>query len=192
MSTKIEIKYSELVRQAVIDAFKKLNPRDEIKNLVMFVVWVGSIWTTIILFPPGGCTLFNVQICLWLWFTCLFANFAEAMAEGRGKAHADALRKMRTKTMARKLVKGQEVSVASSELKLGDLFVCEAGDAIPADGEIVEGIATVDESAITGESAPVIRESGGDRSAVTGGTKVISDRIVVRVTAEQGNRFLTG
>ena len=190
MSTKVEIKYSELVRQAVIDSFKKLNPRDEIKNLVMFVVWIGSIWTTIILFTRGGCTLFNVQICLWLWFTCLFANFAEAMAEGRGKAHADALRRLRTKTMARKLVKGKEVSVPSAELKIGDLFVCEAGDMIAGDGEIVEGIATVDESAITGESAPVIRESGGDRSAVTGGTKVISDRIVVRVTAEEGSSFL--
>jgi len=190
MSTKVEIKYSELVSQAVIDSFKKLNPQDEIKNLVMFVVWVGSIWTTAILFTKGGCNLFNIQICLWLWFTCLFANFAEAMAEGRGKAHADALRKMRTKTMARKLVKGKEQSVPSAELKIGELFVCEAGDTIPADGEIIEGIATVDESAITGESAPVIRESGGDRSAVTGGTKVISDRIVVRVTAEQGNSFL--
>src|SRR5271156_4554971 len=190
MSTKVEIKYSELVQQAIINSFKKLNPRDEIKNLVMFVVWIGSIWTTAILFTSGGCNLFNIQICLWLWFTCLFANFAEAMAEGRGKAHADALRKMRTKTMARKLVKGKEQSVPSAELKIGELFVCEAGDTIPADGEIVEGIATVDESAITGESAPVIRESGGDRSAVTGGTKVISDRIVVRVTAEQGNSFL--
>src|SRR5271154_1297982 len=190
MSTKVEIKYSELVTQAVIDSFKKLNPRDEIKNLVMFVVWVGSIWTTAILFTTGGCNLFNIQICLWLWFTCLFANFAEAMAEGRGKAHADALRKLRTKTMARKLVKGKETSVPSAELKLGDLFVCEAGDVIPADGEVVEGIATVDESAITGESAPVVRESGGDRSAVTGGTRVLSDRIVVRVTAEAGNSFL--
>jgi K+-transporting ATPase ATPase B chain len=190
MSTKIEIQYSELVQQAVIDAFKKLNPRDEIKNLVMFVVWVGSIMTTIFLFLPHQFTSFNIQICLWLWFTCVFANFAEAMAEGRGKAHADALRKMRTKTMARKLVKGQEVSVHAAELKIGELFVCEAGDTIPADGEIMDGIATVDESAITGESAPVIRESGGDRSAVTGGTKVISDRIVVRVTAEEGNSFL--
>ena len=110
MSTKVEFKYSELFRQAVIDSFKKLHPRDEIKNLVMFVVWLGSIWTTIILFLPGQFNLFNVQICFWLWFTCLFANFAEAMAEGRGKAHADALRKMRTKTMARKLVNGKEVS----------------------------------------------------------------------------------
>src|ERR1017187_6314833 len=190
MSTKIEVKYSELVRQAVIDSFKKLHPRDEIKNLVMFVVWVGSIWTTIILFMPGQCTSFNVQICLWLWFTCLFANFAEAMAEGRGKAHADALRKLRTKTMARKLVKGKEVSVPSAELKIGDLFVCESGDMIAGDGEIVEGIATVDESAITGESAPVIRESGGDRSAVTGGTRVISDWLKVKITSNPGETFI--
>jgi potassium-transporting ATPase ATP-binding subunit len=190
MSTKFEVNYSSLVRQAVIDSFKKLNPRDEIKNLVMFVVWVGSIWTTIILFLPHQCNLFNVQICLWLWFTCLFANFAEAMAEGRGKAHADELRKMRTKTMARKLVSGKETSVSSSELKIDDRVVCEAGDLVPGDGEVVEGIATVDESAITGESAPVIRESGGDRSAVTGGTRVISDRIVIRITAEEGHSFL--
>ena len=190
MSTKVEFSYKALFRQAVIDAFKKLHPRDEIKNLVMFVVWLGSIWTTIILFLPGQFNLFNVQICFWLWFTCLFANFAEAMAEGRGKAHADALRKMRTTTMARALVNGKHVSVASTELKIGDFFVCEAGDIIAADGEIVEGIATVDESAITGESAPVVRESGGDRSAVTGGTKVLSDHIVIRVTAEAGHSFL--
>ena len=190
MSTKVEFSYKALFRQAVIDAFKKLHPKDEIKNLVMFVVWLGSIWTTIILFLPGQFNLFNVQICFWLWFTCLFANFAEAMAEGRGKAHADALRKMRTKTMARALVNGKHVSVASTELKVGDYFVCEAGELIAADGEIVEGIATVDESAITGESAPVVRESGGDRSAVTGGTKVLSDRIVIRVTAAAGHSFL--
>ena len=190
MSAKIDTNYSSLVRQAVIDSFKKLHPRDEIKNLVMFVVWVGSIWTTIILFLPHQLNSFNIQICVWLWFTCLFANFAEAMAEGRGKAHADALRKMRTKTMAKKLVDGREVSVASNELRIGDRFVCIAGDLIANDGEVVEGIATVDESAITGESAPVVRESGGDRSAVTGGTRVTSDRIVVRVTAEEGNSFL--
>src|ERR1700733_11911840 len=170
MSPKEKFKYSELLGKAGVDPFKKLNPRDEIKNLVMFVVWIGSIWTTIILFLPGQCNLFNVQICFWLWFTCLFANFAEAMAEGRGKAHADALRALRTKTMARKLANGKEVSVPANELKLNDRYVCEAGEFIPADGEIVEGIATVDESAITGESAPVVRESGGDRSAVTGGT----------------------
>ena len=190
MSTKVEFKYSELFKQAVIDSFKKLHPRDEMKNLVMFVVWLGSIWTTVILFLPHQFNLFNVQICFWLWFTCLFANFAEAMAEGRGKAHADALKKMRTKTMARVLVNGKEAQVSSSELKIGDVFICQAGDLIPADGEIVEGIATVDESAITGESAPVVRESGGDRSAVTGGTRVLSDRIVVRVTADAGNSFL--
>ena len=190
MSTKVDFSYKKLFRQAAIDALKKLHPRDEIKNLVMFVVWLGSIWTTIILFLPGQFNLFNVQICFWLWFTCLFANFAEAMAEGRGKAHADALRKMRTKTMARALVNGKEVSLASTELKVGDLFVCAAGELVAADGEIVEGIATVDESAITGESAPVVRESGGDRSAVTGGTRVLSDRIVVRVTAESGHSFL--
>src|SRR5271169_5892980 len=151
MSTKVGFKYSELFGQAVIDAFKKLHPRDEIKNLVMFVVWLGSIWTTLFMFLPGQFNLFNVQICFWLWFTCLFANFAEAMAEGRGKAHADALRRMRTKTTARVLVNGKEVAVASTELKVGDHFVCEAGQLIAADGEIVDGIATVDESAITGE-----------------------------------------
>jgi potassium-transporting ATPase ATP-binding subunit len=190
MSTKVEFSYKALFRQAVIDSFKKLHPRDEVKNLVMFVVWLGAIWTTIILFLPGQFNLFNSQICFWLWFTCLFANFAEAMAEGRGKAHADALRKMRTTTMARALVDGKQVMVASTELKNGDYFVCEAGEVIAADGEVVEGIATVDESAITGESAPVVRENGGDRSAVTGGTKVLSDRIVIRVTAEAGHSFL--
>src|ERR1700744_5603791 len=126
MSTKVEFKYSELFKQAVIDSFKKLNPKDEFKNLVMFVVWIGSIWTTIFLFLPGQCNLFNVQICFWLWFTCLFANFADAMAEGRGKAHADALKKMRTNTTARKLVNGKEMPTAGNLLKLGDLFVCEA------------------------------------------------------------------
>ncbi len=190
MSTKVEFNYSELYKRAIIESFKKLNPKDEIKNLVMFVVWVGSVLTTIFLFLPHQFNLFNVQICFWLWFTCIFANFAEAMAEGRGKAHADALRKMRTKTTARKLINGKEAEVASSELKIGDLFVVEANGVIPTDGEVIEGIATVDESAITGESAPVIRESGGDRSAVTGGTRVLSDRIVVRTTAEEGNSFL--
>src|ERR1700722_7214420 len=141
MSARVEFKYSQLFRQAVIDSFKKLNPRDEIKNLVMFVVWLGSILTTVWLFVDFSG--FNLQICLWLWFTCLFANFAEAMAEGRGKAHADELRKMRTKTTAHKLVGGVEVTVASSELKIGDRIVCSAGDLIAADGEVVEGIATV-------------------------------------------------
>jgi K+-transporting ATPase ATPase B chain len=190
MSTKFSVSYAALARQAVLDAFKKLNPRDQVKNLVMLVVYIGALITTVFLFLPHQCTSFNLQICLWLWFTSLFANFAEAMAEGRGKAHANALRAMRTKTQARKLVNGRETHVPGHELKTGEFFVCETGDIIPADGEIVEGIATVDESAITGESAPVVRESGGDRSAVTGGTRVLSDRIVVRVTAEAGNSFL--
>ena len=190
MSTKFSVSYSALARQAVLDAFKKLNPRDQVKNLVMLVVYIGAIITTVFLFLPHQFNSFNLQICLWLWFTSLFANFAEAMAEGRGKAHANALRSMRTKTQARKLVNGRETPVPGHELKTGEVFVCETGDVIPADGEIVEGIATVDESAITGESAPVVRESGGDRSAVTGGTRVLSDRIVVRVTAEAGNSFL--
>lgn len=189
MSTRIEIRYSSLVHQAVIEALRKLHPREEAKNLVLFTVWVSSILSTLFLVfcDFSG---FNLQICLWLWFTCLFANFAEAMAEGRGRAHADALRKTRTQTMARKLLAGEEIRVAGTELKVGDLFVCGAGDVIPSDGEIVEGIATVDESAITGESAPVVREAGGDRSAVTGGTRVISDQITVRVTAESGHSFL--
>jgi len=190
MSTKFSVSYASLAQQAVVDAFKKLNPADQVKNLVMLVVYVGAIITTVFLFVPNQFTSFNLQICLWLWFTSLFANFAEAMAEGRGKAHANALRSMRTNSQARKLVLGKEVAVPGSELKTGELFVCETGNIIPADGEIVEGIATVDESAITGESAPVVRESGGDRSAVTGGTRVLSDRIVVRVTAEAGNSFL--
>src|SRR6185295_13077208 len=140
-------------------------------------------------------TLFVGQVSLWLWFTVLFANFAEAMAEGRGKAQADALRKTKTDTLARRLLSGltapkREERVPAPQLKKGDLFVCDAGDIIAADGEIVEGIASVDESAITGESAPVIRESGGDRSAVTGGTRVLSDRIVVRVTQDPGQSFL--
>ena len=190
MSTKFSVSYADLARQAVRDAFKKLHPRDQIKNLVMLVVYIGAIMTTVFLFLPHQFNSFNLQICLWLWFTSLFATFAEAMAEGRGKAHANALRNMRTKTQARKLVNGREISVPGHELKKGELFVCQTGDMIPADGEIIEGIATVDEAAITGESAPVIRESGGDRSAVTGGTRVLSDRIVVRVTAEAGNSFL--
>lgn len=188
MSTKQETTYAELILQATVMAVRKLHPRDQLKNPVMFVVWAGAIVSTACLLQRFSG--FTLQITLWLWFTCLFANFAEAMAEGRGKSHADALRRMRTTTMARRIAHGQERAVAATELRVGDLFVCEAGDIIPADGETVEGIATVDESAITGESAPVIRESGGDRSAVTGGTRVISDRIVVRVTAESGHSFL--
>jgi potassium-transporting ATPase ATP-binding subunit len=178
-----------IMRQALVDSIKKLNPATQIRNPVMFVVLVGSIITLIeAIAHPGK---FAWSITIWLFLTVVFANFAEAMAEGRGKAQADTLRKMRSETEARRLnADGTETLVPAAELAKGDLVVCEANDLIPSDGEIVEGIASVDESAITGESAPVIRESGGDRSAVTGGTKVLSDRIVVRITAERGHTFL--
>jgi K+-transporting ATPase ATPase B chain len=196
MSTKlinIAIFDRDILIQAVKDSFRKLNPRLEFKNPVMFLVFVGSILTTIIFFRDwfgGHFSSFNLQIALWLWFTVLFANFAEAVAEGRGKAQADELRKTKTNTFARRLINQKEEKVNATDLKLGDWVVCETGDIIPGDGDVIEGIASVDESAITGESAPVIRESGGDRSAVTGGTKVISDRIVIKITSEQGNTFL--
>ena len=179
----------EILRRALLDAFLKLNPATQIRNPVMFVVLVGTVITFIeaVAHP----STFTWSITIWLFLTVIFANFAEAMAEGRGKAQADTLRRMRAETEARRLnPDGTETLVAAAELAMGDLVVCEAGDLIPSDGEIIEGIASVDESAITGESAPVIRESGGDRSAVTGGTKVLSDRIVVRITAERGHTFL--
>jgi potassium-transporting ATPase ATP-binding subunit len=179
----------EILRQALFDSIKKLNPLVQVKNPVMFVVLVGSVITFIEAIAHPG--IFTWSITIWLFLTVIFANFAEAMAEGRGKAQADTLRRMRAETEARRLnPDGTEELVAAAELTMGDLVVCEAGDLIPSDGEIIEGIASVDESAITGESAPVIRESGGDRSAVTGGTKVLSDRIVVRITAERGHTFL--
>jgi K+-transporting ATPase ATPase B chain len=179
----------EILRQALFDSIKKLNPLVQVKNPVMFVVLVGSVITFIEAIAHPG--IFTWSITIWLFLTVIFANFAEAMAEGRGKAQADTLRRMRAETEARRLnPDGTEVLVAAAELTVGDLVVCEAGDLIPSDGEIIEGVASVDESAITGESAPVIRESGGDRSAVTGGTKVLSDRIVVRITAERGHTFL--
>jgi K+-transporting ATPase ATPase B chain len=179
----------EIMRQALIDSITKLNPAVQVRNPVMFVVLVGSIITFIEAIAHPG--IFTWSITIWLFLTVIFANFAEAMAEGRGKAQADTLRKMRSETEARRLkADGTEEHVPAAELAKGDLVVCEANDLIPSDGEIVEGIASVDESAITGESAPVIRESGGDRSAVTGGTKVLSDRIVVRITAERGHTFL--
>jgi K+-transporting ATPase ATPase B chain len=179
----------EILRQALIDSFKKLNPAQEIRNPVMFVVLVGSVITLIEAIAHPG--IFTWSITIWLFLTVLFANFAEGMAEGRGKAQADTLRRMRAETEARRLnADGSEELVAAASLGRGDMVVCEAGDLIPSDGEITEGIASVDESAITGESAPVIRESGGDRSAVTGGTKVLSDRIVVRITAERGHTFI--
>lgn len=183
---------NELLVPAMKESLLKLNPKLQMKNPVMFVTLIGAILTTLsaVANVGKGSTLFEVQIAVWLWFTVIFANFAEAIAEGRGKAQAEALRKTRTSTMARLQKNGKESRVTAASLKINDLVVCETGDVIPGDGEVVEGIASVDESAITGESAPVIRESGGDRSAVTGGTKVISDRIVVRITAEQGNSFL--
>ncbi|HEV3266184.1 MAG TPA: potassium-transporting ATPase subunit KdpB [Acidimicrobiales bacterium] len=179
----------EILRRALFDSFVKLNPAVQIRNPVMFVVLVGTVITFIeaVAHP----STFSWSITIWLFLTVIFANFAEAMAEGRGKAQADTLRRMRSETEARRLLPdGTEELVAAATLAKGDMVVCEAGDLIPSDGEIVEGIASVDESAITGESAPVIRESGGDRSAVTGGTKVLSDRIVVRITAERGQTFL--
>jgi K+-transporting ATPase ATPase B chain len=180
----------KIVGPAIGGSFRKLDPRLMIKNPVMFVTLVGAALTTAGIFTASVDRGFIAQLAVWLWFTVLFANFAEAVAEGRGKAQADSLRKARKDTMARRLKNGREEKVPAPELLKGDLVVCESGDTIPADGEVIEGIATVDEAAITGESAPVIRESGGDRSAVTGGTRVISDRIVIRVTMEKGHGFL--
>src|SRR5438874_2581219 len=163
----------ELVFEALLDSFVKLDPRTQYKNPVMFVTYLGAIFTSIFIF--NNWSWFNFQITLWLWFTVLFANFASAIAESRGKAQAAFLKKMQTDTSAKKLIHGKEVVVPASELKKDELIVCKDGDTIPVDGEVVEGIATIDESAITGESAPVIRESGGDRSAVTAGTRVVRD-----------------
>ncbi|WP_232836597.1 potassium-transporting ATPase subunit KdpB [Lentzea terrae] len=173
------------IAAAVPEALRKLHPRYQLRSPVMFVVWVGSLLVTV--FAVTDPSVFTVAVALWLWFTVLFANLAEAVAEGRGKAQADSLRKTKKDAVAR-LLNGDVV--AGTELKIGDLVVVEAGEVIPGDGDVVEGIATVDESAITGESAPVIRESGGDRSAVTGGTTVLSDRIVVRITTKPGETFV--
>ena len=185
----------KIVRRALWGSIVKLNPKQMMGNPVMFVVEVGSVITTVLLVReamhghPGF--KFNLQITLWLWFTVLFANFAEAMAEGRGKAQADTLRKAKSETQARRLISdGCTETVPSSKLRTGDLVLVKACEFIPGDGEIIEGIASVDESAITGESAPVIRESGGDRSAVTGGTRVLSDWIKVRITSNPGETFL--
>src|SRR6188474_163800 len=202
-----------IIRQAMVDACRKLDPRHQIKNPVMFVVWIGSVLTTLLFLQavvgsgeaPAG---FILSIALWLWFTVLFASFAEAMAEGRGKAQADSLRRARQELTAKRLGTAESASephavwsrtlnqsgafsvVAANELKKGDIVLVEANEYIPADGEVVEGVASVNESAITGESAPVIRESGGDRSAVTGGTKVLSDWLVICVSTASGESFL--
>ena len=179
-----------IIVPAIGDACRKLDPRLMIKNPVMFVTQIGAALTTIAIFTSSVDRGFILQLAIWLWFTVLFANFAEAVAEGRGKAQADSLRKARKDTQARRLRGKIEELVAAAMLEKGDLVVCETGDVIPADGDVVEGIASVDEAAITGESAPVIRESGGDRSAVTGGTRVISDRIVIKITSDKGHTFL--
>jgi K+-transporting ATPase ATPase B chain len=186
---------TKIVRRALADAFVKLSPRTMMKNPVMFVVEIGSVITSIYLvrdiLAHHGALRFDLQITLWLWFTVLFANFAEAMAEGRGKAQADALRRAKSETTAvRFRMDGSVEDVASSDLRAGDVVLIIAGSMIPGDGEVIEGVASVDESAITGESAPVIREAGGDRSAVTGGTKVLSDQIKVRITSNPGETFL--
>ena len=185
----------KILRNAIRDSFRKLDPRLMVKNPVMFVVEVGAVITLVVLasnvFQHRGNFLFGSQITLWLWFTVLFANFAEAMAEGRGKAQAETLRKARAETEARKLHEdGTTELLPSSKLRTGDIVVVAACEFIPGDGEVIEGVASVDESAITGESAPVIRESGGDRSAVTGGTRVLSDEIKVRITSNPGETFL--
>ncbi|HEX8817317.1 MAG TPA: potassium-transporting ATPase subunit KdpB [Terriglobales bacterium] len=183
----------KLVRAAAWESVLKLNPRHMMGNPVMFVVEVGSVVTTVLLvLHPRQSFGFNLQITLWLWFTVLFANFAEAMAEGRGKAQADTLRKARSETIANLIScdGGAVEQVPSAKLRVGDLVQVSAGEFIPGDGEIVEGVASVDESAITGESAPVIREAGGDRSAVTGGTRVLSDQIKVKITSNPGETFL--
>src|SRR5689334_2852387 len=186
----------KIVIPAIGSAFVKLNPRTLIKNPVMFVLEVVTALTTVILIRDlmtGGEHIgFEFQIILWLWFTVLFANFAEAVAEGRGKAQAESLKKTRTESQA-KLLQGLTWTfrlVPGTSLKVGDVVLVEAGDTIPSDGEVIEGVASVNEAAITGESAPVIRESGGDRSAVTGGTQVLSDWIRVRITAAQGSTFI--
>jgi K+-transporting ATPase ATPase B chain len=185
----------KIVRQALIDAMVKLNPRTMMRNPVMFVVEVGSVITSVLLFRDlarhSAGFSFDLQITLWLWFTVLFANFAEAMAEGRGKAQAETLRRAKSETVANRLMaNGSTETVPGSKLRAGDIVVVSAGEVIPGDGDVIDGVASVDESAITGESAPVIRESGGDRSAVTGGTRVLSDQIKVKITSNPGETFL--
>ncbi len=185
-----------IVRRALIDAVAKLDPRQQLRNPVMFIVLVGSVWTTVLFFrdlphAKGSDSVFVGLVAIWLWFTVLFANFAEAVAEGRGKAQADTLRKTRSETVARvRQPDGNVIEVPSTQLQIGDCCVVSPGELIPGDGDVIEGIASVDESAITGESAPVIRESGGDRSAVTGGTRVLSDGIVVQISTKPGESFI--
>ena len=190
-----------IVKKALWDSIRKLNPVHQIKNPVMFVVEVGSVLTTLLFFHAlftgrgEASPSFILQISIWLWITVFFANFAESMAEGRGKAQAESLRKTRRDVMSKRLSEpkpdAEVMQVASSQLKKGDIVLVEAGDIIPMDGEVIDGVASVNESAVTGESAPVIRESGGDRSAVTGGTSVLSDWLVVRITTSPGETLYT-
>ena len=193
-AASISIFDGSIVGPAIVSAFAKLDPRNVAKNPVMFVVEIGSVVTTVVgvseTFRGGGDAAFVWAITVWLWFTVLFAIFAVAMAEGRGKAQADTLRRTRSETLAKVERDGKVEEIASSLLRKGDIVQCAAGDVIPGDGEVIEGIASVDESAITGESAPVVRESGGDRSAVTGGTRVLSDFIRVQITSNPGETFL--
>src|SRR5881409_3651916 len=188
-----------ILKQAIVDSFRKLTPRRQVRNPVMFVVYVGSILTTLLwiqAFTGKGeaPAWFIFWVSVWLWFTVLFANFAEAMAEGRGKAQAASLRKARRDLQAKRLARPERgaryATVPASALRKGDVVLVEAGDFVPADGEVIEGVASVNEAAITGESAPVIRESGGDRSSVTGGTQVLSDWLIVKATANPGEAFL--
>src|SRR3954469_4603033 len=190
-SQKLSLFDPAIMRRALFDSLLKLSPRRMMKNPVMFLVEVGALLTTILLFRATDLR-FQIQITLWLWASVIFANLAEAVAEGRGKAQADALRRAKTETTARRLTGSArtEEQVPASQLRKGDIVVVEAGQIIPGDGTVIEGIASVNESAITGESAPVIREAGGDRSAVTGGTKVLSDRILVRIAVNPGESFL--
>jgi len=194
MSKRSSIFDKKIIYQALVDSVMRLTPKYQLNNFVILIVYIGAVITSIITglniinHEPFG---FNFQITLWLWFTVLFANFAEAIAEGKGKAQAESLRKNQKDTFARLLLDGKtEKKIPAFELKKGDIVVCETGDIIPADGEVIDGVASVDESAITGESAPVIRESGGDRSAVTGGTKVLSDKIIIKITVNQGESFI--
>lgn len=187
----------KIYQWAAGQSFKKLNPRQQIKNPVMFVVYLGAVLTTLLCFYPTGVPIwFSIAVTIFLWLTLLFANFAEAVAEGRGKAQADSLKQAKKEVMTYKINSLEDIreenfiELRSSDLKRGDLVYVRSGEQIPADGDVIEGAASVDESAITGESAPVIRESGGDRSAVTGGTTVVSDYLVIRVTSENGQSFL--
>lgn len=184
---------AKMILDSIKDSFLRLSPKNQIKNPVMFVTYVGAITTTLYVIKEmsvRSVSGFDIQITIWLWFTVLFANFAEAIAESRGKAQAASLKQTKREAYARQEQNGVEIKIPSSQLKKDDVIICEAGDIIPADGEVIEGVASVDESAITGESAPVIRESGGDRSAVTAGTKILSDRLKIRVTSDPGNSFL--